>query len=67
MEKIHWVLISIFVAIALTIIFGKQIEECCGGRASYFMEPPNSGEACLHPYLFCGVKTGGHPGENWIL
>jgi hypothetical protein len=31
-----------------------------------YLNPPNK-SLCLHPYLFCGVKTGGNPGENWCL
>ena len=31
-----------------------------------YLNPPNE-SLCLHPYLFCGVKTGGKPGENWYL
>lgn len=51
---------------ALITIFGKSLEHYCTGRAANFLAPPDEG-LCLHPYLFCGVKAGGRPGENWYL
>ncbi len=62
------VLLSLFVffVCVIIVIFGKKIELFCSGRAAHFMQPPNQG-LCLHPYLFCGIKAGGHPGDNWIL
>jgi hypothetical protein len=35
-------------------------------QTNNYVNPPNH-NLCLHPYLFCGVKTGGKPGENWYL
>ena len=44
--------------------FMKYSLEYFGNRD--YVNPPNQ-NLCLHPYLFCGVKTGGKPGENWYL
>ena len=67
MTSIKIAIVVLVLALTIMTLFGKQIEACCGGRAAYFMEPPNSAEPCLHPYLYCGVKTGGYAGENWYL
>jgi hypothetical protein len=56
----------LFIVSALITIFGNKLEHLCNGRAANFMTPPDQG-LCLHPWLFCGVKTGGKVGENWYL
>lgn len=66
MNKLLLFSIILLVISSLIIIFGKKLEHYCTGRAAKFLSPPDEG-LCLHPYLFCGVKAGGHPGENWYL
>lgn len=56
----------LFLICVLSLLFGKQIESFCSGRGAHFVEAPDMG-ACLHPYLYCGVKAGGYPGQNWYL
>ena len=66
MNQVLLASIFLFLVCVLLTIFGKSLEHYCSGRAAHFAESPNEG-LCLHPYLFCGVKAGGHPGENWYL
>jgi hypothetical protein len=66
MNQIILISIFLFLVVVLLTIFGKSLEHYCTGRAARFLEPPNKG-LCLHPYLFCGIKSGGRPGENWYL
>jgi hypothetical protein len=60
MEK-YIVRIMIILLISFFII--NSMESFHSGN---YLNPPNQ-NLCLHPYLFCGVKTGGKPGENWYL
>jgi hypothetical protein len=66
MNKLVVVSIILFIVSGLITIFGNRLEHLCTGRAANFMAPPNQG-LCLHPWLFCGVKAGGRPGENVCL
>jgi hypothetical protein len=66
MNQIILISIFLFLVSILLTIFGKHLEHYCSGRAARFLQAPNKG-LCLHPYLFCGIKTGGRPGENWYL
>lgn len=66
MNQIILFSIFLFLVVVLLTIFGKKLEHYCSGRAARFLEAPNKG-LCLHPYLFCGIKTGGRPCENWYL
>lgn len=66
MNRIIILCIILFILSSLITIFGNKLEHLCCGRAANFMAAPDLG-LCLHPWLFCGVKAGGKPGENWYL
>ncbi len=56
-------IVRILIIILISFFMKYSLEYFCNRD---FLNPPNQ-NLCLHPYLFCGVKTGGKPGENWCL
>jgi hypothetical protein len=66
MNKLLLLSFILIIISSLITLFGNKLEHLCTGRAANFISAPDQG-LCLHPWLFCGVKAGGKPGENWYL